>query len=598
MELTYAWLTSPGPVRPNNEDFVGFWEPAEEDLRRSHGAVAVIADGVGGQDRGEVASQLSVETALRLFREAKENIPPRNVLWDVINAANLAVYDKGMDQRDWGHQRDRGRMATTLIVSVFRNTDVTIGHVGDSRAYLVQGGKARQITADHTYSAMQRNLGLISAQEAANSEMRSMLVRSVGREPTVQVDLHTVRVNQGDYIVQCTDGVHQFIAADEICEIVTHSAPEDACKQILALAEKRGTEDNLTVQVVRIDRVEEMMFYRGLPIYREVSQPMSHEVEVGQTLDGRFQITELISRSGMASIFKGIDTQTGETVALKVPFMQFESDPAFYSRFQREESIGRKLKHPYILRIIPVEEKSRPYIVMEFLQGQTLRSVMQSAERMPVKDALTIAGRICEALEYLHSQQVIHRDLKPENIMLCDDGSIRIMDFGIAKAAGLRRLTFAGFSTSMGTPDYMAPEQVKGKRGDARTDIYSLGVMLYEMVTGATPFEGNNPYAVMNARLIGDPIAPRKRLPELPPEVEEIILHALERQPFDRYPTAAAMKLELDAPEGVHVTGRSERLRPPSEWQGNWQNARLYVLATLVPILTIVILWLLFHKPR
>ena len=125
-------------------------------------------------------------------------------------------------------------------------------------------------------------------------------------------------------------------------------------------------------------------------------------------------------------------------------------------------------------------------------------------------DALAIAGRICEALEYLHGQNVIHRDLKPENIMLCDDGSIRIMDFGIAKAAGLRRLTFAGFSASMGTPDYMAPEQVKGKRGDARTDIYSLGAMLYEMVTGATPFEGTNPYAIMNARLTGDPVAPRK----------------------------------------------------------------------------------------
>ena len=151
--------------------------------------------------------------------------------------------------------------------------------------------------------------------------------------------------------------------------------------------------------------------------------------------------------------------------------------------------------------------------------------------------------------------------------MLCDDGSIRVMDFGIAKAAGLRRLTFAGFSSSMGTPDYMAPEQVKGKRGDARTDIYSLGVMLYEMVTGATPFEGSNPYAIMNARLIGDPVAPRKHLPELPPEVEEIILHALERQPFDRYPTAAAMKLELDSPEKVQVTGRRERLRPPAMWQ-------------------------------
>ena len=590
MELTYAWLTSPGPVRPNNEDYVGFWEPDDEEQRRSRGAVAVIADGVGGQDCGEVASRMSVEVVLRQFREAQEHASPHGVLWNVINAANVAVYDRGMEQRE------KGRMATTLVVSIFRNTEVSIGHVGDSRVYLVQGGKAQQITANHTYAAMQQKLGLISAQEAAHSEMRSMLMRSIGRDPTVQVNLHTVRVNQGDYLVQCTDGLHQFLTEDEICEIVTHVPPQEACKQLLALAEKRGTEDNLTVQVVRVDRVEEMMFYRGLPIYREVAQPMSHEVEVGQTLDGRFQITELVSRSGMASIFKGLDLQTGETVALKIPFMQFESDPAFYSRFQREESIGRKLKHPYVLRIVPVEDKSRPYIAMEFLQGRTLRSMMQAAGRLPAKDALAITGRICEALEYLHGQEVIHRDLKPENIMLCDDGSIRVMDFGIAKAAGLRRLTFAGFSTSMGTPDYMAPEQVKGKRGDARTDIYSLGAMLYEMVTGATPFEGNNPYAIMNARLIGDPVAPRKRVPELTPEVEEIVLHALERQPFDRYPSAAAMKLELDAPERVQVTGRSERLRPPTAWQNNWHKVRMYVLAMLVPVLTLVILFLLFHK--
>ena len=590
MELTYACLSSAGPVRKNNEDYVGFWEPAEEEQRRTHGAVVVIADGVGGQDKGEVASQLAVETSLTLFREAKDNVPPRNVLWDLVNAANLAVYDKGMKERG------NGRMATTLIVSIFRNTEVTIGHVGDTRSYLVQGGKAQQLTADHTYAAMQQKLGLISANEAANSEMRSMLMRSIGREPTVQVDLYNVRVNQGDYIVQCTDGVHQFMTEDELCEIVTHAPPDEACKQLLALAEKRGTEDNITVQVVRVDRVEEMMLYRGLPIYREVSQPMSHEVEVGQTIDDRFQITELVARSGMASIFKGIDQKTGETVAVKVPFMQFESDPAFFSRFEREESIGKKLRHPNVLRIIPVEEKSRPYIVMEFLQGRELRSVMQTVGRMPVKDALTITSRICEALEYLHSQNVIHRDLKPENIMLCDDGSIRVMDFGIAKAAGLRRLTFAGFSASMGTPDYMAPEQVKGKRGDARTDIYSLGAMLYEMVTGETPFEGNNPYAIMNARLIGDPVAPRKHNPDLSPQVEEIILHAMERQPFDRYPNAAAMKAELDNPEQVQLTGRCDRLRPPVAWVGMWHKMRMYVLAALVPLVVVAVLYFAFRK--
>src|SRR5262249_35870143 len=146
-------------------------------------------------------------------------------------------------------------------------------------------------------------------------------------------------------------------------------------------------------------------------------------------------------------------------VAIKVPFMQFESDPGFFSRFQREEEIGKVLDHPYILHIVPVEEpKSRPYIAMEYLEGETLRQLLRTVRPVPVPDALRIAGRTREALDYMQRHKVVHRDLKPENIMLCNDGSLRIMGFGIAKAAGMRRLPFPRFSPAMGTPDYMAPE--------------------------------------------------------------------------------------------------------------------------------------------
>src|SRR5437588_1778695 len=237
----------------------------------------------------------------------------------------------------------------------------------------------------------------------------------------------------------------------------------------------------------------------------------------------------------MASIYKAHDLKSGMPVAVKVPFMKYESDPAFYSRFQREEEIGKTLNHPSILHVIPVKDKSRPYIAMELLEGQTLRQVLQNVKQLPQHEALAIASSIADAVQHMHEKNIVHRDLKPENIMICNDGSIRIMDFGIAKAGGLRRITFTGFSPAMGTPDYMAPEQVKGKRGDARTDVYSLGAMLYEMVTGSAPFDGGNPYLIMNARLTGDPVAPRKLNPEIPPQVEEIILHAMERNPYDRY---------------------------------------------------------------
>lgn len=595
MEITYAQLSTAGPIRQKNEDSIGFWQSDDPEQQRSRGAVAILADGVGGEGHGDVASRLAVEAALKKFTEARPGAAPGQLLTQMFNAANLAVYDARMDNRDQG----QGRMSTTLTVCLYRNNEVTIGHVGDCRVYLVQHGRIRRVTADHSYAATQVKLGLISEQEAMNSPMRSMLTRSVGKDPIVQVDYYKEAVHRGDLLVQCCDGVYAFVSESEVLQVVDRLPPEEACRELVALAEKRGTDDNLSVQIVCVNRVEQLIYYRGAPVYQEAPDlSMSHEVQVGQVLDDRFHITDVISRSGMASIFKATDLKTGQVVAVKVPFMQFESDPAFYSRFEREEAIGKLLDHPYVLHIVPVEEqKSRPYIVMELLKGQTLRQVMRAVRPMPVGDALKVASRTCEALDYMHKHNVIHRDLKPENIMVCDDGSLRVMDFGIAKAAGMRRLTFTGFSQAMGTPDYMAPEQVKGKRGDERTDIYSLGAMLYEMVTGTVPFEGANPYMIMNARLSGDPVAPRKINPQVPPEVEEIILHAMERNPYERYPSAATMKAELDAPETVKLTGRHERLQAPVVWRTRWRSARLVILALLVPVVVFGLLFLLFNGP-
>jgi serine/threonine-protein kinase len=324
---------------------------------------------------------------------------------------------------------------------------------------------------------------------------------------------------------------------------------------------------------------------------------MSRDVQLGEVLDGRFHVTDVIARSPTATLFKATDQKTGQTVAVKVPFLHAESDPAFFARFEREEAVARTLDHPYVLKIIPVEDKSRPYIPMEYLEGQTLAQLLHTAHPLPVPDALRIAGRICQALEYLHAHDVVHRDLKPDNVMLCDDGSIRIMDFGIAKAAGKRRLTFTRLLSAMGTPDYMAPEQVLGKRGDPRTDLYSLGAILYEMVTGSTPFEGDNPYVVMNARVVGDPVAPRHCNGQVPPAVEETILHAMERNPADRYPSAAAMRAELEGPETVTLTGRHERLQPPSLWKIRMRVLPLVLLAALIPVIGVgLVVWAALHR--
>jgi serine/threonine-protein kinase len=410
------------------------------------------------------------------------------------------------------------------------------------------------------------------------------------------VDYFSVKVNQGDYLIQCTDGLYSHLTEREMLDIVSSVPPVEACRRMIGLAEERKTDDNLSVQVAQIERVERVLYHMGVPYYREVPQSAkSYEIEIGQVLDERFQITEVINRSGMATIFKALDLNTGQTVAIKIPLMQFESDPGFFDRFEREELIGKTLNHPGILRVASVENKSRPYMVMEYLEGETLRRRL-SGGRIDSGEAVGIAIKICDALDHMHSCKVIHRDLKPENVMLCTDGSIRIMDFGIAKVEGLRRLTFSGFSPSMGTPDYMAPEQVKGKRGDERTDIYSLGAILYEMTTGSAPFEGTSPYQIMNARLIGDPVAPSKRNPDISPQLEEIILHAMEREPRERYPRAAAMKAELEAPEQVKLTGRRDRLQSSSPWKTRWHTIRIALWTVLITLFAFGLILILFRR--
>jgi serine/threonine-protein kinase len=196
----------------------------------------------------------------------------------------------------------------------------------------------------------------------------------------------------------------------------------------------------------------------------------------------------------------------------------------------------------------------------------------------------------------MHQKGVVHRDLKPQNIMLCNDGSIRIMDFGIARSQASRRLTFVGFTPAMGTPDYMAPEQVRGSRGDERTDIYSLGAILYEMTAGEPPFGGDSAYVIMNARVTGDPVAPRKLNSKLTPVLEEIILHAMERDPKRRYQAATDMKAELDDYEKVQITGRCTRLQAPQLWKSRFRMLPMIVAFVALQAILFLLLLLYFRR--
>jgi eukaryotic-like serine/threonine-protein kinase len=286
---------------------------------------------------------------------------------------------------------------------------------------------------------------------------------------------------------------------------------------------------------------------------------MALTLEAGDTLD-HYRLETAVAHSRMSTLFRATDLRDGRPVAIKVPHAEMEADPVLLERFAREQQIGQELDHPGIVKTFDGEERSRPYMVIEWVEGRLLRSILNEEGKLPVERAVAITLSICDALDYMHKHGVVHRDLKPENIMVGADDSIKLIDFGIAMKEDARRLTFTELSPALGTPDYIAPEQVKGQRGDQRSDIYALGVMLYEMLAGQPPYSGPNPLAVMNERLLHDPESIRKLNPEVSPQLEEILLRALERDPRHRYATAAEMAWDLEHQDQVGVDEGSRRL--------------------------------------
>src|SRR5579859_5156295 len=278
-------------------------------------------------------------------------------------------------------------------------------------------------------------------------------------------------------------------------------------------------------------------------------------LQIGDQFD-HFQVRAHMAQGGMSDIYRAFDLLNGREVVLKIPDQMLMGDPGQYERFQREMTVMNTLKHPAIQHGLESGTYDRtPYLVTELVDGESLRDLIKKRAPMPPDEAVPLFKRIAEGIGYCHENEVIHRDLKPENILIKADGQPVILDFGLALVKGGHRVTYANLTGTAGTPDYMAPEQIEGQRGDPRTDIYALGTILYEMLAGEPPFHGDNPMVVMAQHLNAPiPRLDKVRPGVVSPQLAAVVTRSLQRDPAKRYDGVAAMIHDLDNLNGVDTS--------------------------------------------
>ena len=456
-------------IKDRNEDFYGAYLPEDTSLD-SKGIAVAIADGMGSCANAQEASEHCVKGFLNDYFSTPETWSVKSSGAKVLTAINNWLLSNGNKDHANG-------MVTTFSALVLKSTTAHIFHIGDSRIYRFRpnshSGDFELLTTDHRVWI---------------SEEKNYLSRAMGIDFHLDIDYKTVDMDAGDLYVMTTDGIHDYLGDAQIKQHLQSAASLDViADKIVQHALDLKSHDNVTCQLIRIESLPNQ---DANEVFNELTRlPFPPHMGPGMSIDG-FDVIEEVYASTTSQLYKVRDKESGELFIMKTPSINFSDDPTYIEQFYMEEWAGKRIDHDSVLKII---EQKRPrnflYFIMEYIEGITLDQWIKENPQPDIHEVTELTNKIITGLRAFHRMEMLHRDLKPENIMLTKNNEIKIIDFGSVKIAGIQEVsTPVERLELLGTKNYTAPEYLLGMQGSNRSDIFSLGVLVYQMLTGELPY--------------------------------------------------------------------------------------------------------------
>ena len=515
-----------------NQDFHGVLIPREP-LLGLKGIAVVLADGISSSSVSRIAAESTVKGFLTDYYCTSESWSVKTSAQRVIAATNSWLHSQTR-RSQYSYDKDKGYVCT-MSAMVLKSATAHIFHVGDSRVCRVSGNSLEQLTNDHRV--------VVSSQQ-------SYLSRAMGVNPQIEIDYQALPVERGDIFLLTTDGVHEHVDPRSVVKAVDDYATDldGAARAIVTEAYEQGSTDNLTIQIVRIDEVPDG--HASEVMGPAAVLPPPPLLEPRMVFDG-YRIIREVHGSSRSHIYLAIDIETEAQVIIKTPSIDMREDEAYLKRFVMEEWVARRINSAHVLKpSLQSRKRNYLYIVTEFVDGQTLTQWMIDNPGPDLETVRGITEQIAKGLRAFHRMEMLHQDLRPDNIMIDRTGTVKIIDFGSTKVAGVVEAAPLARDDILGTAQYTAPEYFLGERGSSRSDLFSLGVITYQMLTGRLPYGAQVARTRTRSQQRKLRYAPvRESNRDLPPWIDGVLERAVHPDPYRRYEALSEYLHDLRHPK-------------------------------------------------